>query len=423
MTTKLLVLALALTMLLVAGCEDRGTNVPQQKELDRGGAWTSADHVFSPELRWQLGNNLELQPLWVYVPQVAWDPPLGESRPVPLLILLGPQLSDKFFYARHGLKDLLQEMIADGTIQPMIVACVPPNNFFGGYFYSGGKNFSNLPRPATGNYDAIIGSQLLSHLRNSLHIIDSKQKTGIGGVGMGAYGAFRAALIHDTAFGSVSAVDGPLDFDGNPGLGYGNGLIDLFDDALNEQGLLNGNIQAFDSSKANPLSSLFIGGSFAFSPYDTVYYETYAFTPPSTITKRIDSTRAIVADSSTLVRGFFVQGSSYRVDYNLPFRANGDTNSFIWNNFWMTENLENLIDTSLNKLNGVDLWIASSPETKYNYYQQTQSWINTLTGAPYNYNVTVRPYEGTPGNPATDYQYMYDLLREILIFHSNSFGN
>jgi hypothetical protein len=89
----------------------------------------------------------------------------------------------------------------------------------------------------------------------------------------------------------------------------------------------------------------------------------------------------------------------------------------------MTEDLENLLDTATNKLNGVDIWIGTTDQAKYNYYQQTQSWINTLTSAPYNYTVTERPYQGTPGQPATDGQYLYDLLREMLIFHSENFGN
>jgi hypothetical protein len=257
--------------------------------------------------------------------------------------------------------------------------------------------------------------------------LNSRQKTGISGVGMGAYGAFRAALIHDTAFGSVSAIDGPLDFDGDPGLGYGNGLIDLFDDALIEQGLLNGNLQNFDSSKANPLSSMFIGGSYAFSPHDTLYFDTVSYITNSSgdtlgVSKSIDSTR-FIDDSASLIQGFFVGGSSLRADYHLPFTSAGVPDTLIWPQFWLTENLENLIDTSLNKLNGVDIWVGTSPETRYNFHEQTLSWVNTLTSAPYNYTVTLRQLEGVPGNPATHYEYIYDLLREILIFHSNSFGN
>jgi hypothetical protein len=419
--------------MLVSGCENRGTNIPDRPALDKGGPWTVANHVFSPQLRFQFQNDLELLNMWVYIPQVAADPPLGLSRPVPLLILLAPQFEDQFFYANHGLETLLKEMIADGTIQPMIVACVSNNNAFGGYFYAGGKNFENLPHPQSGAYDHIVSTLddtlgLIPFLRRFLHVIPARQKTGIGGIEMGAYGAFRAALIHDTVFNSISVTDGPLDFDGGPG--FGNGLMDLFDDALLEQGLLGGNIKIFDSSSAWPLSNLFIGGAYAFSPHDTViYHRVIRPIGPGGVEQdpypAVDSTLKIdnPADTLTLISGYFSPGTPYRFDFHLPFDANGTVFSPIWDNFWMTEDLENLLDSAANKLNGVDIWVASTSEAKYNYYQQTQSWINTLTSAPYNYPVTEYNYQGETGQPADSYQYTYDLLREMLIFHSNSFGN
>ncbi len=430
---RIFALSLLITLMIVAGCDNRGTNVPDRPVLDRGGIWP-IDHVFSPQFRLQFQNESENLPMWVFVPEVAWPAPRGESRPVPVLILLAPQFGNKFYYANHGLEELLKEMITDGTIQPMIVVCVANDAEFGGYFYSGGTNFENLASPTSGAYDNVIGNLqealgLVPFIRRSIiNVLPGRQNTGIGGVGMGAYGAFRAALINDTTFGSITVTDGPLDFDGSPG--FGNGLIDLFDDALLEQNALNGNIQNFDSSSAWPLSNMFIGGAFAFSPHDTVVYHhmVQPFVPvgqpQADAYPVVDST--ITFDSTynnTLVTGFFGPGTPYRFDYHLPFTLNGQADPFIWPNFWMTEDLEGLLDSATNKLDGVDIWIATTSEAKYNFYQQTQSWINTLTSAPYNYNVTVRPYQGVPGQPASDDFYLHGLLREMLIFHSNSFGN
>ncbi len=425
---RILALSLMLSLMIVTGCDDRGTNVPARPVLDRGTAWIEA-HVFSPQLRFQFDNELERFPLWVFIPEVAADPPFGESRPVPVLILLAPQFGDQFYYANHGLKTLLKEMIADGTIQPMIVACVASNSTFGGYFYAGGTNFENLPHPTSGAYDYIIGNLqdtlgLVPFLRRELHVLPGRQKTGIGGIGMGAYGAFRAALINDTTFGSITVTDGPLDFDGAPGLG--NGLVDLFDDALMEQGLLGGDIRnLFDSSSSTPLSNMFIGGANAFSPHDTLIYHRMFYPVKSTPYPIVDSTLKFDSTyNSTLITGFFGPGGApYPFDYHLPFTANGSVYAPIWDNFWMTEDLENLLGNATNGLAGVDIWIGTTNQAKYNFYQQTQSWINTLTSAPYNYTVTERPYQGTPEQPATEDQYLYDLLKEILIFHSKSFGN
>ncbi|MCH9023965.1 MAG: hypothetical protein IH931_01405 [candidate division Zixibacteria bacterium] len=136
----------------------------------------------------------------------------------------------------------------------------------------------------------------------------------------------------------------------------------------------------------------------------------------------MDSTFGFDSLSPTLITGINASGS-HRFDYLLPFTADGNADTLIWPNYWMTENLENLIDSSTNKLSGVNLWFATTTESKLNYYQQTQSWISTLTNPPYAYSVTEKKYLGVPGSPASEDQYVYDLLREMLIFHSNSFGN
>ena len=413
---------IAISMIAFTGCEDRGTNVPAISSLDGGAPWPTADHIFSPELRWLLSNKIEQLPAWVYFPQVSAPPPLGLSRPVPLLILLPPQGANKFYFAQHGLQELLREMIADGTIQPMVVACPSNDPAFGGFMYAGGSNFGNNPRPPSGNNDAIFSRQLVDWLRTvtDFAILESQQKTGIGGIGMGAYGAFRAALLSDAVYGSISVTDGPLDFDGDSGIVFGNGLVDLFKDALMEQNLLNGNLQNFDSSSAWPISNLFIGAAYAFSPADTVIFDRKTASGPPPVYK-VDSTYGFVDSlSPTLITGFNSPNGT-RFDYLLPFTADGNAYPDIWMNYWLTENLEDLIDSSTNKLNGVNLWFATTTESKLNYYQQTQSWINTL-GA-YNDSIVEKRYEGIPGNPASGSQYVYDLLREMLIFHSNSFGN
>ena len=413
---------ISISMIVLLSCEDRGTNVPAVPSLDGGGPWPTADHVYSPQLRWLLSNNIEQLPGWVYIPRVAAPPPLGLSRPVPLLILLAPQGANKFYFAQHGLQELLREMIGDGTIQPMVVACPSNDPAFGGFMYAGGRNFENNPTPPSGNNDAIFSRELVDWLRavTNFAILESQQKTGIGGFGMGAYGAFRAALLSDAVYGSISVTDGPLDFDGGPG--FGGGLDSLFDDALMEQGLLNGNLQDFDSSTAWPISNMFIGAAFAFSPDDTVLFDHNAsFFPPPVWS--MDSTYGFVDSlSPTLITGFNAP-SGFRFDYLLPFDASGAVYSPVWDNYWLTENLENLIDSSTNKLSDVNLWFATTTESKLNYYQQTQSWISTLKKSSYANSVTEKKYLGVPGSPASGDQYVYDLLREMLIFHSNSFGN
>ncbi|MEW6411212.1 MAG: alpha/beta hydrolase-fold protein [Candidatus Zixiibacteriota bacterium] len=413
-----IVLALMLTLVFVAGCSDRGTNVGDDVALVEGGVKPHR-HIFFHELLFQIRNEYQILEIASYTPKVSY-PPIsgGELKPVPTLILLPPQGGDQFFYFNHGLESLADELISTGVIQPMEIVCISNDAVFGGYFY--GSKY-----PAAGNYDTLVGGTLVEYIHAALapYTINSPAKRGIGGVGMGAYGAFRAALKNPGTFCSVSAVDGPLDFDGSDGNG---GFISLFDDALTEQGILNGNLNDFDSSSTYSLAQLFIGGALAFSPHDTAldYDLTYRAVDldGDQVPDAYDGVsitinqRYVVADSTTLVSS--VVGGDENFDFHMPFTSDGLPYQPVWD-LWLENNLENLLAGST--LEGVNMWVATTPETRYGYHGQTASWISTLQQQ--GYPVTTMSYTGYDGLPATSDQYVYDLLRDMLIFHSECFGN
>lgn len=409
----LLMAALALVFVLVQSCSDRGTNTSENDLVED---WISGpdteDHIFSPELIAQVRNEPGYLFWYIYVPRVAMTPQDGgENRPVPLLILLSPEGGDKFFYANHGLAQVADELMSKGLIQPMIIACIGNDQLFGGYFYAGTS-------PGAGLYDDLMSGRLVSYLEYIFpSIIPSADKRGIGGVGQGGYGAFRAALLNPGMFASISATDGPMDFDGADG---NSGFMNYFVEALNEQGVAGQDIALFDSSLAWPYTSLFIGGSMAFSPYITAV----TLTPDDDeVIITADSLNA--ADSTTLVTEIIKDETHDGVGFyfHLPFDMNGAPYAPVWDSLWVPNNLENLL-TDADQLAGVNMMIATSPQATFcDYYDQTQSWINTLTGAGFDYPVEVVTYTGYEGHPATGDQYVYDLLKQMLIFHSESFGD
>ncbi len=563
---RIFVLVLSLTLVLTFGCSDRGTNGEDDVSgaLAEGGP-LEMTHIFAEELLFQLKNEYQFLEMVAYRPRVNFDPIAGgELRPVPVLILLAPQGKDQYFYFNHGLEELADELIATGQIQPMLIVCVSNDLTFGGYFY--GSHY-----PAAGNYDAILGESLIEHIRTFGVTLDDSAKRGIGGVGMGGYGAFRAAILNPGTYTSISAVDGPLDFNGANNT---SGFIPMFREAIDEQGLYGGtteepgyatlywhecegddsllvscddsvqiwedsiyyachdfdtifdtlsadtlywhecdiddsllaectlgylliweeidyyvctledtifdtlqpepdlevdtipycadstiisfeelldfttlanvviNLQIFcvdssemtfdyltdyttidtlwppswrnnfDSLSSYPLSRLFIGGSIAFSPHDTVIY-TPAYNVP-----QIDSVIG-VTDTMTLCPDV-VGVDANDLDFHLPFDSLGQMWAPIWDGLWVPNNLENLLAADTSALRGVNIWIATSPEARLGYHEQTTSWISTLQNS--NHAVTTMTYNGYAGNPAYGDEYVYDLLKEILIFHSESFG-
>ncbi len=418
--SKYAALILMLVIVFVSGCSDRGTNIPAQPEI--GYITTPQDikvspavHDFFPEMVFQIRNQLRLLEVAVYLPDVAFPEPYGPAQAVPLLILLPPQDGDQFYYFNHGLQQLADEMIADGTIQPMAICCLSNDKVFGGYFYAGHY-------PPAGDYDAVIGDALIEYLNSRFPLMNTPAKRGVGGTGQGAYGAFRAAMLHSDMFSSISVTDGPLDFDGLDGK---SGLMELFDDALTEQSLDASNFKSFDTSGAWHISRMFVGGSYAFSPHDTlVYWHSAIVSNPDDFTESldifIDSTKQI-NDTTTLIRNIVNQSPDF--DFHLPFDGHGNTYTPIWS-MWLNNNLENVLaNQGSASLASMDIQIHTTPDARYGFYDQTKSWINTMKNPPYSYNVKVSDYSGYEGNPATHDQYLYEIMRDMLKFHSDNFGD
>ena len=460
------------------GCDDRGTGISpvDMGNLETWGVSPVYGHVFQPALTLQMRNSTEQLLHSMYIPPEAL-----EGKPVPLLVLLAPETGNRFYYFQSGLLELIRELTASGQIQPMVVYCMANDQTFGGYFYGNSD-------PA-GRYDSIFNSDGLlwseggrDDLLEFIHTfvpatIDLSSKRGIGGVGQGAYGAFRAVIKNPGMFSSISVADGPLDFDG----GANGGLRGLFSDALAEQkeyyyrvdplidtlkdttfvpgtnydavwidtSMVGGNAvidttwvdfdtlpfdyyRDFDTSQTMPLSMMFMGGAFAFSPNDTLITYTR-----STIANRYvmisNVTQFQIAngslpgggDSTTLISSL-IKPDSYShnldMDFHLPFDSTGAVYTPIWER-WIGNNLENMYWAQGGRpLDGTKMFFATNRNARWNYDQMTQSWITFLREVGYGDSITVYPYDSYDDRPVVNDEYLFDLLRQMLIFHSDHFG-
>jgi hypothetical protein len=424
---RFLLFAVLALMVLVSGCEDRGRNIPTGVVIQNAGGNFPTQHAFSsdvlidpydqPQLILQIRNQPALMKMAIYIPQVVFD----LNRPVPALILLPPQGGDESYFLARGLKRLLEEMITDGTIQPMIVVSVSNDRTFGGFFY--GNSW-----PA-GFYDQVLGVKIQEYLQfNFPTLVANQQKFGIGGLGQGAYGAFRAAIQNPGLYGSITVLDGPLDFDGATGTG---GLIPLMDSVFVEQPALTDlNFReppldgGFDTSSLWPVSQMFTGGAFAFSPNDTSLTLNIGTDANGNLLISV-ATREQLADSTALINQLISAGpGSNSLHFHLPFLPSQRPYTPIWQNYWMPNNLDSLhVAAGGSPLAGVNMWIRSSPEAKWGFHEMTQSWYNTLTTNFGYTTVEYSEYIGYDGTPAREGEYLYDQLREMLIFHSESFGD
>lgn len=425
---KLLIALLLLGMVIAFGCTDRGTNVPTRVSVDDAAIDPNRNSpIATPALNFQVFNPEGIIQMAVYTPLKQF---IGRD-PMPLLVLLAPEYESKFYYADHGIVELADEMIKNGEIGPVVIAMVGNDQIFGGYFYA-----NSFPG---GAYDSVLGPAIFNQLSGFIGfpLIDSPGKRAIGGFGQGAYGAFRAAITHPGYYGSVVTGDGPLDFDGPTGSG---GLTSLFTSVFAEQGKAVGDasiFSSFDSSIALTMTQYFIGGALAFSPHDTlivfdtirtldttIFGDTFVVAIDYPITSNRDTAGFIVTDSMTLVSGL-IKGDATRNDFNfdfhLPFDASANTHAPIWS-MWMANNLEALAANNPGALSNTNVWIGTTNEGTFGpwstYGEQSQSWISSLQGM--GVNVSSASFSGYGGNPATRDEYVFDLLREMLLYADSS---
>ncbi|MBU8933191.1 MAG: hypothetical protein KOO62_04210 [candidate division Zixibacteria bacterium] len=426
-------LALAISM----ACSDRGANqAPDIVDLPVAPA--RFDHSFSNEFFLQIANTGEMALVDAYIPNRVF-----QQDQLPVVVLLPPQDGSEDYYYRHGLSKIADELIANGEIVPMAIVTINNHETFGGFFWAGNGG-------ASGDYDALFGRPLLDWLSSHSGDLfkDDGRYRGIGGIGQGAYGAFRAAMLHRNEYSSIAVADGPLDFDGADGV---SGFEDLFADVLSEQGLLD-YVQVgdtswtdkFDSSaSAYPLGRMFIGGALAFSPNDTLvfpygergymlipipvidtfYDTTFIIGYPNVIDTLYDTLRYQIDDEATLCTEI-INIAENDFEFHLPFDVHGEPYDLIWD-LWLKNNLETILsDSGDGCLADVDIWIGTTEdpsEQDMTFGYQTHSWINTLQSHGLLDATNVYEYSGYSTNPATKDQYVYDLLREMLIFHSRNF--
>ncbi len=417
--TKITIIILSLTILFVVGCEDRGTNIPVKGEdsfirTPQDVKIAPMIHDFSPELNYQIRNDFRLLEMAIYIPDISLPEPYGPFESVPMLVLLPPQDGDRYYFFNHGLQQIADELIENGTIEPMIICCITNEKVFGGTFYG-----SSAP---VGDFDEILGNKLIAYLENSLPVMESPSKRGIGGVGMGAYGAFRTVIKSPGVYSSISTTDGPLDFDGADG---STGLINLFDDALIEQNLDATSLKDFDTSGVWHISRMFVGGALAFSPHDTLVYGHNEVTiDPNTgfeISKAVIDSSLTFSDTLTTTLVTDLVTAPRNFDFHLPFDGGGNVYLPVWER-WRQNNLERLLAQNSDALGGVEIKVVSTPQARYGFYNMTTSWVTTIQNPPFNYSVDYETYNGYDGNPATHDQYLYEILKDMLIFHSKNFN-
>ncbi len=152
-----------------------------------------------------------------------------------------------------------------------------------------------------------------------------------------------------------------------------------------------------------------------FSPYIDYDYMTYPGSPghPATANDTF-----FFADTSTLIK------AGQGVQFLMPFDTAGNTHDTVWN-MWLANNIDSLLDIYPSALDSMFIKLFIASDEGYGFNQQTRSFANYLdnylTGRGFNRNIDLLVFDGYEDYPATVDKFVYDILPEILKFHSYFF--
>lgn len=423
MRRVLILVCLLLPVFLWVGCTKR-KNPADPPVPPRGSVLTTAPNfvgTLDAPNNALFFNNIRPEPSFRTVR--VYTPPgyktRGQGRPFPTLYLLHDFGANDTYFGFFEFAQLLDQMIADGEIQPMIVVQTDASNFYGGSFYTNSTS--------TARYFTMIDSALVRYVDSTYNTVFGRRSRAISGHGMGGYGALKLALTgNDSTFGSVSALSAPLAFAGSGG-SQGFRSPSFIDAVFSEAGISKGNFAEYRNDSllkpdpADPTryrTSMLFGLAAAFSPADTIYRG-----------KRDSILTAI--NSGTSPDSNYFQFSKTPRDAGLlfPIDVNGNIIDSVWRR-WLGHSIDSLIKIGafVGRLDSTPLFLSCGTNDQFGMLAQNRGFESALQTAgrsrAANFIGMVRnqyyyeEYPGYPGKPADHHTFINDQLVKILKFHS-----
>ena len=419
-----MVLTVLSAALLFFGCSERESNVTEPGWGVRDGLTDvyifPGGHSVSEELSFTMYNSVRKVPhinLKVYTPPNPNNPdsaysPTGPRYPV--LYLLSPFRGNDSYYFNHGLVAIADRMFYEGEIKPMIIVCLDGSAGYGGCFY-GDTWFGGKYARAIGNIekDPISGS-MVDYVDGLFQTDTARVSRAISGLGMGGYGAVRIAAMYPDNFGSVSAISAPLDFDGAAGTG---GFVPFFEDIIGNMSGGGDHVslaeyRAMDTSYSYPLRTMMMAAGVAFSPHVIDIGDILDLFPP----RATDST--FLDDTLTYLNP---EGG---IQFHMPFDTAGNIYQPIWD-MWLANNAPSIIENNAGCFDNMPVALFTTENDEYNFNIQTVNFASWLQGhlnmRGIDRNLMPLNFEGYEGYESTGGRMLYDILPQILKFHSDNF--
>lgn len=336
--------------------------------------------------------------------------PVGFGPPFPVLYLLHQFDGNENSFGMYQLARVMDELIAAGEIQPMLVVQTDASTIYGGSFYTNSTG--------TGNYADMIVKNLIDYIERDpiarYNVFGGRRSRAIGGHGMGGYGALRLALENDSLFSSVSCMSAPLAFDGTGG--DFKGFIDrlrFVDTMFAENGLLTGG-QILVSGRA------VVDTAEAFRRYKNLLRPD----PGKPLTRLFFAMAAALSptqqgDKDSLK--FKLTLKQADPGMTLPINFLGKVEQPIFDR-WVAKDVHTMVKNNPNKLDSLPVYVDAGNQDDFQFNLQSEAFNETvqlLKQAHPFYDYVFEEYAGYPGVPANHTNFISDRLRQVLKFHSD----
>jgi S-formylglutathione hydrolase FrmB len=133
----------------------------------------------------------------------------GTYYPV-LYLLHGYGGDENYFKGLYDVGGVLDEMIANGQIKPMIVVTPNATNNLGGSFYTNSPEIGG--RSYAGKMQDFVTEEVIGMVDSLYCTIKDRNHRAVAGHSMGGYGAIKLAMLRNDLFGSAASMSGPLAF-------------------------------------------------------------------------------------------------------------------------------------------------------------------------------------------------------------------
>jgi len=194
MTNRYMMIGLLALLLLIAGCAEE-IKAPVDPVIS-GGTLTPVPDVFATGM-----SGVEAY-YYVYLPDGYNDG--GDPYPV-VYMLHGFSGDENYFPAIFGLTTAVDELIAAGDLDPMVLVFPNGKNAFAGSFYTDGAH------PYVGNAATHI-LDVITEVEDNYHVATDAAGKAICGASMGGYGSLNIALDNPGMFGYVGVNSAPVAF-------------------------------------------------------------------------------------------------------------------------------------------------------------------------------------------------------------------